>query len=94
MVHGPLTPAREGVGDSVATAIRDVSPFALCPACLASKLTVEEGKVRRAMQILVSTTSEFAVATRVCYGCRTTTRLVALRGRFVSPGPTWARSMH
>ena len=93
MVHGPVTPAEEGLRESVATAIRGVSPFAMCPPCIASKLTVAESKVRLEMQYLVSTTSEFAVATRVCYGCRTTTRLLALRGGFASPGPAWARAM-
>jgi hypothetical protein len=92
VIHGPLTPA-ESLRDSVATLIRDLSPFALCPPCIASKLTIEEREVRREMQYLVSTTSEFAVATRVCYGCRTTTRLLALRGGFASPGPTWARAI-
>ena len=78
MDDGPRTPAYEGVGDSVATIIRDVSPFALCPGCIASKLTLEESKVRHAMQFLVSVTSEFAVVNRMCSGCHTTTKLVTL----------------
>jgi hypothetical protein len=78
MVHGPLTRPFEGIGDSVATIIREVSPFALCPSCIASKLTLAESKVRHAMQFLVSVTSEFAVVNRMCSGCHTTTKLVAL----------------
>jgi ribosomal protein L32 len=38
-----------------------------------------EERVRAAMQFLVSTTSEFSVTHRLCSGCGTTTRLVALQ---------------
>ena len=74
-----MTPAGQALCDSVATVIRDAAPFALCPGCIASKLSMPEGRVRAAMQFLVSTTSEFSVTHRMCSGCGTTTRLVALR---------------
>ena len=75
----PMTPAGQAVCDSVATVIRDAAPFALCPGCIASKLSMPEERVRAAMQFLVSITSEFAVRHRMCSGCGTTTRLIALR---------------
>ena len=74
-----MTPAGQALCDSVATVIRDAAPFALCPGCIAAKPSVPEGKVRAAMQFLVSTTSEFSVTHRLCSGCGTTTRLVALQ---------------
>jgi hypothetical protein len=92
MVHGPIVPAAENPRENIATVVRNVSPFALCPACIASKLNVRESEVRRAMQIMVSTLSEFAVTTRVCYGCHMATRLVALRGDF-APGRVSAEVM-
>jgi hypothetical protein len=73
-----MTPAGQALCDSVATVIRDAAPFALCPGCIASKLSRPEERVRAAMQFLVST-SEFAVRHRLCSGCGTTTRLVALQ---------------
>jgi hypothetical protein len=75
-----MTPAGQAFRDSVATVIRDAAPFALCPACIAAKLSVPDGRVRTAMQFLVSTTSQFSVTHRLGSGCGTTTRLVALRG--------------
>jgi hypothetical protein len=74
-----MTPSGEALRESVATVIRDAAPFALCAGCIASKLSLPEGKVRAAMQFLVSTTSEFSVTHHLCSGCGTTTRLVALQ---------------
>jgi hypothetical protein len=86
MIHSPLTKTYEGVAESIAAIIRDVSPFALCPTCIAAKATTSESRVRHAMQVLVSTTADFVVTTRVCHGCHAATRLVALRAGFATRG--------
>jgi hypothetical protein len=93
MIPSPLSKAYEGVVGSIAVIIRDVSPFALCPTCIAAKATRSESKVRHAMQFLVSTMAEFVVTTRVCHGCQAATRLVALRAGFATRGAS-AQAMH
>ena len=86
MIDAALTKAYNGVAESVATVIRDASPFAFCPRCIASKLTIDEREVRRALQFLACASAAFAVTTRVCHGCHTATSLVAVR---TSSVPRW-----
>ena len=84
----PAVPPTSNLPERVATVIRAASPLPLCPDCIASRLNagkpavdVSAGDVRRAMTVLVSAEQpEFVVVNRVCRGCRTTTKLLALRG--------------
>jgi hypothetical protein len=76
-----MTPAGQALRESVATVIRDAAPFALCSGCIASKskLSLPEGKVRARHAVPGEHNIAFSVTHRLCSGCGTTTRLVALR---------------